>query len=54
MFLGEYVFLAEMGLERRKASHGSTNQNGAGRVLRTDHGSHPQLKGAHTVHMTHN
>ena len=27
---------------------------GMPRVLRTDHGSHPQLKGAHTVHMTHN
>ena len=27
---------------------------GMPRVLRTDHGNHPQLKGAHTVHMTHN
>ena len=34
MFWGHYVFLAEIGLERRKVSHGSKNQitTGAGPI----------------------
>ena len=44
-----HIFLLSMG-----ASNPCVEVLGMPRVLRTDHGSHPQLKGAHTVHMTHN
>ena len=44
-----YILLLHMG-----ASNPCVEVLGMPRVLRTDHGSHPQLKGAHTVHMTHN
>ena len=34
MFCGHYVFLAEIGLERRKASHTSQNQITTGNIKR--------------------